>query len=49
MAEHAHAFPVHHSHLDAFVDRGLRIHLELLHVSVVHGFRVADDRHRGVV
>ena len=49
VAENADAIAVGNPHLNSLVDRRLRVHLQLLHVGIVHGLGVADDRHRGIV
>src|SRR5207302_9747122 len=49
VAAHAYSFRIGRAHLHGFVDCSLRAGDNLLHISIVHGFRVADDRHGGVI
>ncbi len=49
VSENSYAIAVHNAHFGSLVHGRLRVHHQLLNVSVVDGFRVADNRHSGIV
>src|SRR5579864_6504023 len=49
VSAHAYALWIGHAHFNGLVDSGFGAGHNLLHISIVHGFRIADHRHSCVI